>query len=45
MIIPFLCLLSPEYLWSSYTEITDLKQAYPNTAVVGLLMDSAQSGS
>ncbi|END5808328.1 host specificity protein J, partial [Salmonella enterica] len=37
--------LQNKSLWSSYTEITDLKQAYPNTAVVGLLVDSEQFGS
>ncbi|EAQ9999334.1 host specificity protein J, partial [Salmonella enterica] len=31
--------------WSSYTEIIDLKQAYPNTAVVGLKVDAEQFGS
>ncbi|EHK3154703.1 host specificity protein J [Salmonella enterica] len=31
--------------WSSYTEIIDLKQAYPNTAVVGLQVDAEQFGS
>ncbi|EOF6097456.1 hypothetical protein ACK1FP_005066, partial [Salmonella enterica] len=37
--------LQNKSLWSSYTEITDLKQACPNTAVVGLLVDSEQFGS
>ncbi|EID8039618.1 host specificity protein J [Salmonella enterica] len=37
--------LQNKSLWSSYTEIIDLKQAYPNTAVVGLLVDSEQFGS
>ncbi|EBA6047550.1 host specificity protein J, partial [Salmonella enterica] len=37
--------LQNKSLWSSYTEITNLKQAYPNTAVVGLLVDSEQFGS
>ncbi|WP_212738993.1 TipJ family phage tail tip protein, partial [Escherichia coli] len=26
-------------LWSSYTEIIDVKQCYPNTAIVGLQVD------
>ncbi|WP_392559802.1 host specificity protein J [Orbus mooreae] len=29
-------------LWSSYTEIYDVKLAYPNTALVGLRFDSSQ---
>lgn len=29
-------------LWSSYTEIYDIKLAYPNTAIVGLKFDSEQ---
>ncbi|MGY0149246.1 TipJ family phage tail tip protein [Edwardsiella tarda] len=32
-------------LWSSYTEIIDIRQRYPNTAVVGLLVNSEQFGS
>lgn len=31
-----------ETLWSSYTEIYDIKLAYPNTALVGLKFDSEQ---
>lgn len=31
--------------WSSYTEITDLKQAYPNTVVVGLKVAAEQFGN
>ena len=31
--------------WSSYTEITDVRQCYPYTAVIGLRMDSEKSGS
>lgn len=31
--------------WSSYTEITDVRQCYPNTAVVGLKIDSEKSGN
>lgn len=37
--------LQNKSLWSSYTEIIDLKQAYPNTAVVGLQVDAEQFGS
>ncbi|HFO3225443.1 TPA: phage tail protein, partial [Escherichia coli] len=32
-------------LWSSYTEIIDVKQGYPNTALVGVQVDSEQFGS
>ncbi|HHW3190423.1 TPA: phage attachment tail tip protein J, partial [Escherichia coli] len=32
-------------LWSSYTEIIDMKQCYPNTALVGVQVDSEQFGS
>ncbi len=32
-------------LWSSYTEIIDVKQCYPNTAIVGLQVDAEQFGS
>ena len=32
-------------LWSSYTEIIDVKQCYPNTALVGVQVDSEQFGS
>lgn len=31
-------------LWASYTEIIDVKQRYPNTAVVGVTFDSEQFG-
>ncbi|HFO6985973.1 TPA: phage tail protein, partial [Escherichia coli] len=31
-------------LWSSYTEIIDVKQCYPNTAIVGLQVDAEQFG-
>ncbi|HAG9089122.1 TPA: host specificity protein J, partial [Escherichia coli] len=31
-------------LWSSYTEIIDVKQSYPNTAIVGLQVDAEQFG-
>ncbi|HDD8935277.1 TPA: host specificity protein J [Escherichia coli] len=31
-------------LWSSYTEIIDVKQCYPNTAIVGLQVDVEQFG-
>ncbi|QMI35175.1 host specificity protein J [Escherichia coli] len=31
-------------LWSSYTEIIDVKQCYPNTAIVGLQVDAKQFG-
>ncbi|EEU2063612.1 host specificity protein J, partial [Escherichia coli] len=30
--------------WSSYTEIIDVKQCYPNTAIVGLQVDAEQFG-
>ncbi len=33
-----------ETLWSSYTEIIDVKQCYPNTAIVGLQVDAEQFG-
>lgn len=36
--------LQNKSLWSSYTEIIDLKQSYPNTAVVGLQVDAEQFG-
>ncbi|MDS1755492.1 hypothetical protein QPL05_25280, partial [Escherichia coli] len=29
-------------LWSSYTEIIDVKQCYPNTTIVGLQVDAEQ---
>ncbi|HBA9460003.1 TPA: host specificity protein J [Escherichia coli] len=31
-------------LWSSYTELIDVKQCYPNTAIVGLQVDAEQFG-
>ncbi|EFG1974109.1 DUF1983 domain-containing protein [Escherichia coli] len=31
-------------LWSSYTEIIDVRQCYPNTAIVGLQVDAEQFG-
>lgn len=37
--------LQNKTLWSSYTEIIDIKQTYPNTAVVGLQVDAEQFGS
>ncbi|MCZ8939950.1 host specificity protein J [Escherichia albertii] len=37
--------LQNKTLWSSYTEIIDVKQCYPNTAIVGLQVDSEQFGS
>lgn len=37
--------LQNKSLWSSYTEIIDLKQSYPNTAVVGVQVDAEQFGS
>ncbi|EEW5181663.1 host specificity protein J [Escherichia coli] len=38
-------LLQNKTLWSSYTEIIDVKQCYPNTALVGVQVDSEQFGS
>ncbi|ECA0404327.1 host specificity protein J [Salmonella enterica subsp. enterica serovar Newport] len=38
-------MLQNKTLWSSYTEIIDIKQTYPNTAVVGLQVDAEQFGS
>ncbi|MEB2483896.1 phage tail protein, partial [Escherichia coli] len=32
--------LQNKTLWSSYTEIIDVKQCYPNTAIVGLQVDA-----
>ncbi|ELQ9628124.1 host specificity protein J, partial [Salmonella enterica] len=32
-------------IWSSYTEIIDVRQRYPNTAVTGLQVESEQFGS
>ena len=37
--------LQNKTLWSSYTEIIDVKQGYPNTALVGVKVDSEQFGS
>ncbi|WP_392420565.1 phage tail protein [Edwardsiella piscicida] len=37
--------LQNKTLWSSYTEIIDLQQRYPNTAVVGVRVDAEQFGS
>ncbi|EHQ2587145.1 host specificity protein J [Escherichia coli] len=36
--------LQNKTLWSSYTEIIDVKQCYPNTAIVGLQVDVEQFG-
>ncbi|EHZ4118737.1 host specificity protein J [Escherichia coli] len=36
--------LQNKTLWSSYTEIIDVKQCYPNTAIVGLQGDAEQFG-
>lgn len=37
--------LQNKTLWSSYTEIIDIRQGYPCTAVAGLLVDAEQFGS
>ncbi|EOJ9518496.1 host specificity protein J [Escherichia coli] len=37
--------LQNKTFWSSYTEIIDVKQCYPNTALVGVQVDSEQFGS
>ncbi|HAY0219001.1 TPA: host specificity protein J [Escherichia coli] len=37
--------LQNKTLWSSYTEIIDVKQCYPNTALAGVQVDSEQFGS
>ncbi|HBU8318078.1 TPA: host specificity protein J [Escherichia coli] len=37
--------LQNKTLWSPYTEIIDVKQCYPNTALVGVQVDSEQFGS
>ncbi|EKO4460476.1 host specificity protein J [Escherichia coli] len=37
--------LQNKTLWSSYTEIIDVKQCYPNTALVSVQVDSEQFGS
>ncbi len=36
--------LQNKTLWSSYTEIIDVKQCYPNTALVGVQVDAEQFG-
>ncbi|HIC2955657.1 TPA: phage attachment tail tip protein J [Escherichia coli] len=36
--------LQNKTLWSSYTEIIDVKQCYPNTAIVGQQVDAEQFG-
>ncbi|MWL33621.1 phage attachment tail tip protein J [Escherichia coli] len=36
--------LQNKTLWSSYTEIIDVKQCYPNTAIVGMQVDAEQFG-
>ncbi|EOV0285021.1 phage tail protein [Salmonella enterica] len=36
--------LQNKTLWSSYTEIIDIKQTYPNTALMGLQVDAEQFG-
>ncbi|EGF6519690.1 phage tail protein [Salmonella enterica] len=38
-------MLQNKTLWSSYTEIIDIRQTYPNTAAVGLQVDAEQFGS
>lgn len=38
-------MLQNKTLWSSFTEIIDIRQTYPNTAVIGLQVDSEQFGS
>lgn len=37
--------LQNKTLWSSYTEIIDIRQGYPGTAIAGLLVDAEQFGS
>ncbi|MGY0155279.1 phage attachment tail tip protein J [Edwardsiella tarda] len=37
--------LQNKTMWASYTEIIDLKQRYPSTAVVGMRVDAEQFGS
>ncbi len=37
--------LQNKTLWSSYTEMIHVKQGYPNTALVGVQVDSEQFGS
>lgn len=38
-------LLQNKTLWYGYTEIIDVKQRYPNTAVIGVKVDAEQFGS
>ena len=38
-------LLQNKTMWSGYTEIIDVKQRYPNTAVIGVKVDAEQFGS
>ncbi|MFU1851809.1 host specificity protein J [Citrobacter portucalensis] len=38
-------LLQNKMVWSGYTEIIDVKQRYPNTAVIGVKVDAEQFGS
>lgn len=37
--------LQNKTVWSGYTEIIDVKQRYPNTAVTGVKVDTAQFGN
>lgn len=37
--------LQNKTIWSSYTEIIDIQQCYPNTAVIGVQVDAEQFGS
>lgn len=37
--------LQNKTIWSSYTEIIDVQQCYPNTAVIGVQVDAEQFGS
>ncbi|OSP23744.1 hypothetical protein B9P94_28035, partial [Escherichia coli] len=37
--------LQNKTLWSSYNEIKDVKQCYPNTALVGVQLDTDLFGS
>ncbi|ENI7699249.1 host specificity protein J [Salmonella enterica] len=38
-------LLQNKTVWSGYTEIIDVKQRYPNTAVIGVKVDAEQFGN
>lgn len=38
-------LLQNKTVWSGFTEIIDVKQCYPNTAVIGVKVDAEQFGS